>query len=93
MLVEIVMAIHERGIQHEVLYPRHFVVDNIKSPSRIVIVDFAYSTPHKCEQDLDIALYMHPPYPADFGCLELYRIARLTEIWTPGECILLVFMS
>lgn len=92
-LVEIVMAIHERGIQHNDLFPRNFVVDNIKSPSRIVIIDFDYSTPHECERDLDIALYMHPPYPADFGCLELYRIARLMEIWTPGECMLLLCMS
>ena len=91
-LVEIVMAIHERGIQHNDLVPHNFVVDNIKSPSRIVIIDFDYSTPHECQRKLDIALYQSPPHPAEFGCNELYRITGWTQIWTPGECMLLLCM-
>ena len=83
-VMAIALALHVRGVQHNDLYPRNIVVDNIESPQRVVIIDFGLSTPHECQRQLDLAIYLHPPNADEFGCDEIYHFAMYTEIWTPS---------
>lgn len=76
------MAIHKRGVQHNDFYPRNLVVDNIKDPQRIVVIDFEDATDHDCQRKYDIALHQHPP-SYEFGCPELYKVAEQCDVWTP----------
>lgn len=79
------MAIHERGVQHNDFQARNMVVDDLKHPQRLVIIDFEYATHHDCQRKLDIALYNYPPNLEKFGCDELYKVAEFSEVWTPRK--------
>lgn len=63
------------------------MVDNIKDPKRLVVIDFEYSEDHKCQRQYQIALYDFPPDRGDFNCDEIYKAAEFTEVWTPREYI------
>lgn len=82
------MGIHELGIQHNDFEARNIVVDNLKNPRRLVIIDFETATNHNCQRQYDIALYQYPPGRGEFNCEELYKTAKWIDIWTPGECCL-----
>ena len=86
-LVEILLAIHERGIQHNDFCPRNIVVDNVQDPQRLSIIDFEFAKDHQCQRRYQVALYDLPPNMADFNCDEVYHAAELTEVWTPSESL------
>ena len=83
--VEILLAIHERGVQHNDVYARNVVVDDRANPTRMVLVDFDHATEHRCERPLEIELYYHPPPQCEFKCQESYAICDDLCIWTPGR--------
>lgn len=83
--MEALMGIHELGIQHNDFTARNIVVDNLKSPQRLVIIDFETATDHNCQRGCEIGMYQYPPGRGEFNCEELYNTAKLTNIWTPGE--------
>ena len=81
---EILMAIHELGLKHNDLSLRNIVVDDLADPKRVTIIDFENATIHECKRDMHVFLYQVPPPPDEFGCEELYAIAKQLLIWTPG---------
>ncbi|KAJ3559585.1 hypothetical protein NM688_g249 [Phlebia brevispora] len=83
--VEVLMAIHSRGLQHNDFRPGNIVVDDLQSPTRLVLIDFEHATPHECQRKIDIALFQYPPPYMEFGCRELHRAARETCVWTPAD--------
>ncbi|KAJ3559575.1 hypothetical protein NM688_g254 [Phlebia brevispora] len=83
--IEVLMAIHARGLQHNEFSPCNIVVDDVKDPKRLVVIDFEDATPHECKRTMDIAFFQLPPFSGDFGCRELYSAAQTTCVWTPGE--------
>lgn len=83
------MSIHKRGVYHDDFSARNVLVDNLKQPTRLVIIGFEYALDnHVCGRTMDIYLYQHPPNPVEFNCMELWKAAERTRVWTPGEDIL-----
>lgn len=82
--IEILMAIHKRGLQHNDFRPRKIVVDDLENPQRIKVVDFQRCSPHVCGRKMEIAAYRFPPLWADFGCPELHLATIKSYVWTPG---------
>ena len=81
--IEILMAIHKRGLQHNDFCPQNVVVDDVKSPSCIKLIDFQHCSPHKCERQMQLRAYDFPPLYPDFGCRELWFAAKTSRLWTP----------
>lgn len=80
------MAIHKRGVQHNDFQASNLVVDNIKDPQRLVVIDFEDATDHECQRKFDIALYRYPPSYEGFGCPELWKVTEFCDVWTPCTC-------
>ncbi len=84
--MEVLMAIHERGLDHNNFCPENVVIDDFDNPSSVRVIDFKHSSPHKCERQTDIAAYAFPPNRSRFGCQELYKAATESCVWTPRTC-------
>ncbi|GBE82664.1 hypothetical protein SCP_0410490 [Sparassis crispa] len=49
-----------------------------------VIIDFECAQPHRCERKMTIEVGKPWPPVLDFGCFELYDVARDFELWGPA---------
>ncbi|KAF7795232.1 hypothetical protein EIP86_006382 [Pleurotus ostreatoroseus] len=82
--IEILLAIHKRGLQHNNFGPENIVVDDVKNPTSIKLIDFQHCAPHKCQQKMQLGAYKLPPAdPESFGCRELWLAAKGSRVWTP----------
>lgn len=79
-VADILMSIHEHGVQHNDVEPWNVVVKD-RLPR---IVNFEYAKDHDCGCTSIIYEGAYRPNQHEFGCTELYKYAYEACIWRPG---------
>ncbi|KAF8057388.1 hypothetical protein FPV67DRAFT_1430053 [Lyophyllum atratum] len=72
--------LHGRGFAHLDVDGHNIVKDQ---DGRFVLIDLAHSRPHKCEARLQVLIGDFAPPKLEFGCRELYDLARELDFWLP----------
>lgn len=80
-IVDHLLELHERGIQHGDFAEHNIVIDEDGKP---FIVDFEHAETHECERTEDIIEGAIAPDKWDFGCYEIFDFCYDHRIWRTG---------
>lgn len=75
------MTIHKLGVVHRDFMIGNILVDNLEKPTRVNIIDFEFTEPHKC--GFGMKLYAFTMNTDFRGCKELRDVAKGLQLITP----------
>ncbi|KII95737.1 hypothetical protein PLICRDRAFT_150616 [Plicaturopsis crispa FD-325 SS-3] len=82
-IMQRVLIFHDIGLRHNDLTEENIVIN---SEGRTFLIDLEYTEPHACKRKDDVLVGSKQPQKHEFGCSEVWEIARLMGLWTKSQC-------